>query len=232
MFLNLIQTPTSGNTGTSDLICNNTTTALSLIDSSGEGKGTQVSFYHLNDDGRTWKIEYAAYEASPSYSVLYLLKAGEIFYTIEDDALVEVAITELTAAAFLKYGIDTPPPSSILTPVANPEIFCWKSGGEAQKIKDKIVAYPYPQTITAYIDMSHISILGISMMTAEYSGTVMVKYSVDSGSTFTEEMALADFLNLDPDALFESLGADRILILHFVLHDNAAISRFKITYEN
>lgn len=232
MFLNAIQTPTSGNTGTSELICNNTTTALSLIDTSGEGKGTQVSFYHLDDEGRTWQIEYAAYEAPSSYSVLYLIRTGGIFYTVEDDALVAVDITELTAAAFLKYGMDVPPPSAVLTPVANPEIFCWKSGGEAQKIKDKIVAYPYPQTITAYIDMSHISILGISMMTAEYSGTVMVKYSVDSGGSFTEEMALSDFLNLDPDVLYESLGEDKILILHFVLHDNAAISRFKITYEN
>ena len=45
-------------------------------------------------------------------------------------------------------------------------------------------------------------------------------------------MPLLEFLNTDPVVLWESLPESRRLYLHFILHDNATLSRFKITYEN
>ena len=80
--------------------------------------------------------------------------------------------------------------------------------------------------------MSHISILGIKLLTAQFSGEVGVCQSLDNGETFSEEVPLSDWLNTDPDELYNSLNETRILILHFVLHDNATLSRFKITYIN
>lgn len=230
MFLNVIQTPTSGNTGTSDMICNNTTTPLTLTD--GSGGGTMVSFYHLDEEGRTWNVVYAMYETADYFSFAYLMKAEDIWYTIVEDALVAVPIETLTAAMFLKYGCGSLPSKELLTPIANPHIYLWRAGGEQKLLKDTVKAYPYPQTITSVVDMSHISILGIVLMTAQYSGDVGLRFSLDNGESFSEEMPLADWLNTDPQELWESLNEDKKLILQFILHDNATITHFKITYQN
>ncbi len=232
MFLNVVQTPTSGNTGISELVCNNTTTPLNLIDSTGAGGGTQVSFYHQDEGGCTWDIVYAMYESTGVYSFSYLLQQNGTFYTVSENELQEVAIDTLTAAMFLKYGCEEIPAPKLLTPLSNPHLFLWKAGGEETLLKAKIKAYPYPSIITSVVDMSHISILGIKLMTAQFSGDVGLCQSLDNGETFSEEIALSEWLNTDPDELYNSLNETKILILHFVLHDNATISRFKITYIN
>ena len=230
MFLNVIQTPTSGNVGTSDMICNNVTTPLALAD--GSGDGAMVSFYHQDEEGRTWDIVYAMYETTDYYSFAYLMKVEDTWYTVREDTLVDVPIETLTAAMFLKYGCEVLPSTELLTPVANPHLYVWKAGGDQRLLKDTLKAYPYPHTITSVVDMSHISILGIRMMTAQYSGDVGLRFSLDSGATFSEEMALSDWLNTDPQALWEGLNEEKRLILQFILHDNATITHFKITYQN
>ena len=232
MFLNVIQTPTSGNTGTSDLICGSTTTPLTLADSTGTGGGTMVSFYHNDELGKNWNIVYGMYEGTGSDSYGYLLNLEDVFYTITDGELVPLEIDNPTAAMFYKYGSQEKPSEELLTPLANPTIYLWKAGGETQLLKATLKAYPYPQIITSVIDMSHISILGIKLLTAQFSGEVGVCQSLDNGETFSEEVPLSDWLNTDPDELYNSLNETRILILHFVLHDNATLSRFKITYIN
>lgn len=233
MFLNVIQTPTnSGYYGTSEMICNGTTTALTLADSTGAGGGTQVSFYHLDDEGRTWNVVYAMYEETDTYSFAYLLRQGDVFYTYAEGALQEVEIENLTAAMFLKYGFEEIPPAEILTPIDNMQMYLWKAGGTEELLKANVKAYPYPQVLDAVADMSHISILGIKMMTAEYSGDVSVSISVDNGQTYSEDMALGEWLNTDVEELYGSLSEEKRLLLRFTLHDNAAISRFKITYIN
>ena len=230
MFLNVIQTPTSGYTGTSELVCNGTTTPLTLHDSAGGV--TYASFYCGDDTGSTWDVQYAMYEDVDTYSYAYLIKQGELYFTISDGALVEVPIENLTAGMFLKYGFDELPDAELITPLENPEFFYWRTGGDEKLIKANLIAYPYPSTIVANVDMSHISILGISLMTAEYSGQVGLKYSFDNGESFSEEQDLGDWLNTDVEELWNCLPEDRLLILHFILHDNATLSRFKITYTN
>lgn len=59
MFLNVIQTPTSGNNGESSLVCNGTTTGLNL--NVGSPDGAMVSFYHLDENGYQWDIRYEMY---------------------------------------------------------------------------------------------------------------------------------------------------------------------------
>ena len=231
MFLNVIQTPTNtGYLGTSDLICGGTTTALTLAD--GSGAGTQVSFYHQDEGGRTWNIVYALYEETDTYSFAYLLRQADAFYTYADGALQEVSTENLTAAMFLEYGFEEIPPAEILTPINNMQMYLWKAGGTEQLLKANVKAYPYPQVLEAAADMSHISILGIKMLTAEYSGDVTVSVSVDNGQTYSADVALGDWLNTDVEELYNSLSEEKRLLLRFTLHDNAAISRFKITYIN
>lgn len=230
MFLNVITTPTSSNTGTSELVCNGTTTSLNL--NVGSADGAMISFYHLDDTGKNWNIVYELYNQTGLTSQLYLLRLEDTFYTVTDGAITALELTELSAVAFLEHGFEELPSSEVLTPLTNPQLYLWESGGDSTPMKAVLKAYPYPQTLSCVADMSHITILGIKLLTAEYSGDVRVRYSLDDGNNYTEEMALADFLNTDIIVLWESLPESRRLYLQFILHDNAAISRFKITYEN
>jgi len=230
MFLNVIKTPTSGNTGTSALICNNTTTALALCDGSGGGK--QVCFHPQDAKGRTWTVSCEPYAPDITESFGYLIRQGEIYYTLANGLLQEIAVPNLTAAIFLECGFAEQPPSELLVGLENPYIYRWQTGDDPVLIKAKLKAYPYPQVLSATADMSHVSILGIKLMTAEYSGNVGVSYSLDNGQSWSEEVPLGDWLNTDPEELWNSLGEGRLLLLQFILHDNAALSRFKITYIN
>ena len=83
------------------------------------------------------------------------------------------------------------------------QMYLWKAGGTEQLLKANVKAYPYPQVLEAVADMSHISILGIKMMTAEYSGDVTVSISVDNGQTYTEDMVLGEWLNTDVEELYK-----------------------------
>lgn len=232
MFLNIIQTPTSGNTGTSQMVCNNRTIALSLADPTGAGGGTMVSFYHEDEEGKEWRIVYDNYKGIDYFSYGFLLKAEDMYCTISDGVLKEIQTTVPTAADFYEYGFLDVPSSEILIGIDNPQILYWRAGGDAEVIKNVAKAYPYPHTIKCVVDMSHISILGIMMMTAQYSGDVRVMYSLDNEETYTDEITLDEWLNMDVVELWESLPENKKLFLIFVLHDNATISRFKITYEN
>lgn len=232
MFLNVIQTPTSGNTGTSQMICNNQTTALSLADITGTGGGTMVSFYHMDDQGKTWRIVYDNYKGIDYFSYGFLLKADGKYCTIVDGKLVPVTEQIPVAADFYEYGFEEVPSSEMLTGIDNPQVLYWRAGGDDENLKASVKAYPYPKAIRSVVDMSHISILGIMMMTAQYSGDVRVKYSLDNGDTFSDEITMDEWLNSDAEKLWNSLPENKVVMLQFILHDNATISRFKITYIN
>ena len=229
MFLNMITTPTSGNTGTSQLV-SSSTTDLNLYD--GEGGGPVVSLYHKDSYGYNWDVVYTDYEASAAYTPLYLVKQGDKLYTVSEGALAEIPETELTAAVFVEYGSTEAPASELLLPLGNHSVYCWSSGDTRKKLQGNLVAYPHPSTIEAVADMSHPSILGISLMTAEFSGDVTVSISLDDRTSWSEEVALSDWLNTDLDELYASLPESKQLYLRFILHDDATISRFKITYIN
>lgn len=230
MFLNVITTPTSGNYGPSELVCNSTTTSLNV--NVGSADGAMISFYHLDDAGKTWNIVYEVYKQTGVSSQLYLLRLEDTFCTVTDGTMVALELTELSGVAFLEHGFEELPSAELLTPLANPQLYLWESGEASTPVKAVLKAYPYPQVLSCVADMSHITILSIKLLTAEYSGDVRVQYSVDDGVSYTEEIAIADFLNTDLAVLWESLPESRKLYLRFILHDNAALSRFKITYEN
>ena len=229
MFLNMIQTPTSGNTGTSQLV-SSSTTDLNLFD--GNGGGPLVSFYHKDNYGYNWDVKYANYETSASYTPLYLTKKDGIIYTVSDGAMVAIPETELTAAVFVEYGTAAPPSSDLLLSLGNHSVYCWASGDTGKRLEADLVAYPHPSAIEAVADMSHPSILGMSLMTANFSGNVTVSISLDNRTSWSDEVPLADWLNTNLEDLFASLPESKRLYIRFILHDDATISRFKITYIN
>ena len=177
MFLNVIQTPTSGNNGESSLVCNGTTTGLNL--NVGSPDGAMVSFYHLDENGYQWDIRYEMYSQAGGGTQLYLLRLEDTFYAVSEGVLVPLEVTVLNALAFMMYGFEEKPSAELLTPLANPQVYFWQSGTETTPIKTVLKAYPYPQILDTVADMSHITILGIKLITAEYSGNVGVSYSLD-----------------------------------------------------
>ena len=190
MFLNVIQTPTNGNIGISQFVCNNQTIPLSLADPTGAGGGTMVSFYHEDDEGKTWRLVYDNYKGIDYFSYGFLLKADEKYCTIVDGVLKEVTKETPTAADYYEFGFLDVPPSEILVGIDNPQISYWRAGGDTELIKTVAKAYPYPHYIKSEVDMSHISILGIMMMTAQYSGDVRVKFSLDNEETYSDEITM------------------------------------------
>lgn len=232
MFLHIIQTPTSSNTGTSELVCGSKTTSLSLIDSSGAGGGTDLTFLAGSAEGKTWTVEYRLYQEPNIDTESYLLRLEDTYYTIVDGALSPAEIEMLTPAMFMKYGFDSLPSTEFLTTLANPHIYYWRSDGERQQFRATVVAEPFPQVLTATADMSHASIVGISEMTAQFSGNVMVQYSVNNGESFSDEILLSDFLNTDVVALWEGVAETRRMDFRFTLYPEATLTSFRIHYIN
>ena len=232
MFLNIIKTPTSGNVGSSNIICGGITVPLTLNDATGQGIGTMVSFYHLDEEGKTWNVVSDNYKGVDYFSYGFLIKNGEKYCTIVNGKLEIIGENTPKAADFYEFGILEPPVSEILSIIDSPRVLYWRAGGSDQALKNVVKAYLYPHTIRCSVDMSHISILGIMMMTGQYSGNVRVKYSLDNGESFTEEITMDEWLNTNVVELWNRLPENRVMLLDFILHDNATISRFKIIYEN
>ena len=232
MFLNLIQTPTSSNTGTSQLTCGGKATALSLIDSTGAGKGKLVTMVANGEQASAYTIEYRAYQEANTETESFLVRMEDAYYTIADGELVAAEITELTPAIFLRYGFDTLPAAEFWTALTDPHIYCWRSDSKRQQLEANIAAEAFPQVITATADMNHESIIGIREMTAQFSGTVNVQHSIDDGESFSEELLLADFLNTDVVLLWESAQTTKRILFRFVLYPEATLTSFRIHYLN
>lgn len=231
MFLNLIQTPTSSYTGTSELVCG-TTTSLSLIDSTGTGAGKHVTFVPGATGGKSWSVEYRLYQEPNIDTESYLLRLEDTYYTLVDGVLTPAEVEELTPAMFMKYGFETMPTTELLTTLPNPHMYYWRSDGERQQFRATVTAEPFPQVLTATADLSHASIVGITEMTAQFSGSVMVQHSVDNGASFSEEVLLSDFLNTDLVALWESVQETKRIDFRFTLYAEATLTSFRIHYTN
>ena len=78
-------------------------------------------------------------------------------------------------------------------------------------------------------DLSDSSITGITSLECTYTGLVSVQYSYD-GSTWTEQAAMADFLQTDLDALYSGMTTAKTIALRIWLAGNATVTEFAINY--
>ena len=232
MFLNVVQTPTNSSYyGSSNLICNGQTSALQICD--GSGGGQKVCFRSLDNLGKTWEITYGDYSPMDEYSNKYLIRSGGIYYTVADGELEQVDMVSPTAACFYRYGVDDVPDGSLLLPLINPDVLFWTNDAEESlQMRAELVAYPFPQTLTGYADMTSETILGIDMLSAEYSGEIDIKLSYDEGTTYGETMTMAEFLAMDVNVLWQNCQENKSLYIQFTLHNDAKLTRFKISYKN
>lgn len=232
LFLNVIQTPTSSNTGTSSMTCGTTVYTYSITDSTGKGMGKLVCFTSMAENGTRWTIEYRPYQEERNATECYLIESEGVYYTIQNESLATIETDVPTPIDFLKHGFDNLPSSTLISTLTNPKILYWRTDEEDFKIGAIVTATPFPQIMTAVADMTHPSILGITDMTAQYGGTVLVKYSVDDGDTYTEDYSLGDFINIDYATLWEELQETKKLFLQFTIYPSATFTSFKINYTN
>lgn len=234
IFINLIQTPTSSNTGTSEIICGGTTKSLSLIDSTGNGGGKKVTLTSTSEQGNAYDIEYRDYQGNATDTECYLIKLDNTFYQLENEELMplEIGTETPTPALFLKYGFNHLPTTEFFSTLSNPHLYYWRSDSKRQRFEAHLDAEPFPQVITAIADLNHESILGITDMTAQYGGTVTAQYSIDGGNTYSEEVALSDMLNIDVNELFESAQETKRIDFRFTLYGEATLQSFRIHYTN
>lgn len=118
-------------------------------------------------------------------SIKYLIQSDNTLYTIENNELKALEVTELTSETFKTYGSDTAPTFDILNAFTKPKIYCWTDDTQQHALTASVKATPKPQTvITNDIDLSDPSITGIEKVTAEYTGDPHVACSFDGGTTW------------------------------------------------
>ena len=135
IFINLIQTPTSSNTGTSEIICNGVTRSLSLVDSTGKGSGKKVTLVSTSELGNSFNVEYREYQEVNAETECYLLKLDNVFYKLEGEELVALDIdmetpTPSTADVFRSRR----QPPKVRKPVATTRVFSTRSPRKTVRI--------------------------------------------------------------------------------------------------
>lgn len=145
----------------------------------------------LSDEPMTYKqaaellLQKANVTIPTTISVKYLIQSDNILYTIENNELKALEVTELTSETFKTYGSDTAPTFDILNVFTNPKVYCWTDDAQSHALTASVKATPKPQAIiTNNIDISDPSITGIEKVTAEYTGDPHVTCSFDSGTTW------------------------------------------------
>ena len=192
-----------------------------------------IAFRSTDDQGRSWEVSYGEYTPSDIYSNKYLIRSGGNYYIENDGELEQVDVVNPTAACFYRYGMEQVPDGDLLIALTNPDVLFWTNDpDESLQMRAELVAYPFPQILTGYADMTSETILGIAMLSAEYSGEIDVKLSYDGGTTYGESMSFADLLSMDPGTLWENCQVNKSLYIQFTLHNDARLTRFKISYRN
>lgn len=139
-----------------------------------------VTFY-LQDDG-SYSIDYAPISL---YIKKYLVRSGNILYTVTDGTLVEVS-GDVNSDLFLNSGADTIPDGALLITLSNPEVLCWTNAEEPPKLTATVKASPKnnQQIITNAIDLTHSSITGIESAIADCVGELIIAVSFDNKKTW------------------------------------------------
>ena len=160
----------------------------------------------------------------------WLVRSEGTLYKPEKNDLTRLSATELTAALFLAQGSEDPPANAALPALPSPEVLCWQEAGAPPALTVVLSGVPEPQTLTAEVDMTDETILDIAALAGEFTGDVTVTYTADG--TAHGPVPLAEFLQLDPQELFKTIGETRKLALVVQLPPGVAVKNVKITYQN
>lgn len=96
--------------------------------------------------------------------------------------------------------------------------------GSFEFIADKTYLYNKPT-----VDL--LDVTGIKVLNADYTGIITEQHSFD-GENFTDEIAMADFLMSDLEALYDGLTESKIITFRFWLSGDATLKTFIMNYRN
>lgn len=149
--------------------------------------GKVISFKHLDDTGMSFEYQDHAPAFLDPYNRRYLVSnaAGDL-YTIEEEALVKLSETELTAELFETYGVQDVPAGELLITLQDPTILYWHdSQNYFPPFRATYTGVPVPQVIySENIDMSDMTILGIEKVTCDCDEHVLFAVSFDNGESW------------------------------------------------
>lgn len=122
----------------------------------------------------------------PSCNEKWLICSQSIYYTIENDLLVELSTSELSSQTFQDYGMDLTPEWDKISSLENPEIlYWWDAVGKEPILNVNMNATPFTQVIISdKIDMSHHTIKGIESVTVDCDGSPLIAVSFDDKATW------------------------------------------------
>lgn len=123
----------------------------------------------------------------PPYDRKFLIKSGNVMFTVINGTLVEIGETEPTAELFKAHGTDDIPTSDVLITLEDPVVFYWIDTTEFQIESLTIVetATPPAQTMESEdYDMTNSTILGIEKVLVDASDDIRFAVSFDAGQTW------------------------------------------------
>jgi hypothetical protein len=149
--------------------------------------GAQIAFLHQDGSGTAFLRSDTLPVLLDPYNRRYLITDvnGDL-YTVEDNALLRLAETELTAEVFETYGVQDIPDGALLLTLTDPTILYWHdSQNRFPPFTASYTGVPKPQTIySENIDMSDASIIGIEKVTVDADDAALFAVSFDAGETW------------------------------------------------
>lgn len=149
--------------------------------------GGAITFTHQDNTGTSFVLSVGLPILLDPYNRRYLITdaSGDI-YTVEDEALLKIAETELTAEVFETYGVQDIPDGNLLLTLTDPTILYWHdSENRFPPFTASYTGVPKPQVIySENIDMSDASILGVEKVTVDADDAALFGVSFDGGDTY------------------------------------------------
>ena len=149
--------------------------------------GEMITFQHQDETGTAFTLSSELPVLLDPYNRRYLItdSNGDL-YTVEENTLLKLAETELTAEVFESYGVQDIPDGALLLTLTDPTILYWHdSQNRFPPFTASFSGVPKPQVIySENIDMSDVSILGIEKVTADCDDNALFAVSFDAGESW------------------------------------------------
>lgn len=173
--LHMVSIPTSYNTGTYSLV------ASSTYSYTVDTASPDVTFTKT-DSG--FEVSNSIISLEIPYDWRYLIRSGSTYYTVADNALSEVAVTELTSTVFLNSGVEKIPSITLLKSLPNCELLYWQDTTEETLQKGLVVTGTPVLPQIVYYESQDISNGNISNIEVSASDDVVFTISCDESAVW------------------------------------------------
>ena len=115
----------------------------------------------------------------------YLIRSGSNYYTVVDNTLSQLSITELNSESFLNYGTKSIPDISLLCSLTNPELLFWFDSDE-HTVNEGLVIKGTPELpqVIYYESQDISNYSGIEKAEVHTSGYAKFAITFDDGQTW------------------------------------------------